>query len=128
MPRAKTVAQHESRRQAEISDLKLDAVQHAQPDSLRAAEGDPLYGMAVRPPGLYPNPGRARYHIEQERTVVLTFLLAICLTYLTVLVGVALVLLLSWRRALRTAAPGKRHRRGTRAAVPAAEDIPNRPW
>ena len=39
------------------------------------------------------------------------FLLAICLAYLTVLVGVALVLLLSARRARRAAVPGKRHRR-----------------
>ncbi len=40
-----------------------------------------------------------------------TFLLAICLAYLTVLVGVALVLLLSWRRARRAAVPRKLHRR-----------------
>lgn len=40
-----------------------------------------------------------------------TFLLAICLAYLTVLVGVGLVLVLSSRRARRAAAPAKRHRR-----------------
>jgi hypothetical protein len=52
-----------------------------------------------------------RHSIEQEGTVVFTFLLAICLAYLTVLVGVALVLLLSWRRARRAAVPRKLHRR-----------------
>ncbi|MDQ3886699.1 MAG: hypothetical protein M3308_06770 [Actinomycetota bacterium] len=52
-----------------------------------------------------------RHHIEQEGTFVLTFFLMICLTYLVVLVGVMLVLLLSWRRTRRAATPGKRHRR-----------------
>jgi len=41
---------------------------------------------------------------------VLTFLLAICLAYLAVLAGIALVSLLSWRRARRAAVPRKHHR------------------
>jgi|GEM_PF-5627782 len=51
-----------------------------------------------------------RHHIEREGTVVLTFLLAICLAYLAVLAGIALVSLLSWRRARRAAVPRKHHR------------------
>ncbi len=42
---------------------------------------------------------------------MLTFFLVICLVYLAVLVGVMLVLLLSWRRTRRAVVPGKHHRR-----------------
>ena len=52
-----------------------------------------------------------RHHIEREGTAVLTSFLVICVAYLAVLAGVALVLLLSWRRARRAAAPRKHHRR-----------------
>jgi len=41
---------------------------------------------------------------------VLTSFLAICLAYLAVLAGVALVSLLSWLRARRAAVPRKHHR------------------
>ena len=51
-----------------------------------------------------------RHHIEREVTAVLTSFLAICLAYLAVLAGVALVSLLSWLRARRAAVPRKHHR------------------
>ena len=41
---------------------------------------------------------------------MLTSFLAICVAYLTVLAGVALVSLLSWRRTRRAAVPRKHHR------------------